>query len=299
MANTILLKRKTTAGAPALADLSIGEVCLVIPDSALYWKKDAATLVGPYLATSSASWGSITGTLSSQTDLNNALGLKAPLASPELTGTPTAPTAAVDTDTTQIATTAFAKKEADDAQAYAIQRTNHTGSQAISTVTNLQAALDAKAPLASPALTGVPTAPTAAADTNTTQIATTAFAKKEADDAQAYAIQRANHTGTQAISTVTGLQGALDLKAPLASPALTGTPTAPTASGGTNTTQLATTAFVQSAITSLINGAPGVLDTLQELAAALGDDPNFAATMTSQLASKISFSDTIDGGTIS
>jgi len=52
-------------------------------------------------------WGSITGTLSSQTDLQNALDLKAPLASPTLTGTPTAPTATAGTNTTQIATTAF------------------------------------------------------------------------------------------------------------------------------------------------------------------------------------------------
>jgi len=58
-------------------------------------------------------------------------------------------------------------------------RTTHTGAQAISTVTGLQGALDAKAPLASPALTGVPSAPTAAAGTNTTQLATTAFAKAQ------------------------------------------------------------------------------------------------------------------------
>ncbi len=74
--------------------------------------------------------------------------------------------------------------------------------------------------------------------------------------------------------------------APLASPALSGVPTAPTASGGTNTTQLATTAFVQSAVSALVNSAPGALDTLQELAAALGNDANFAATMTSALAAK-------------
>lgn len=59
---------------------------------------------------------------------------------------------------------------------------------------------------------------------------------------------RATHTGTQAISTVTGLQGALDAKAPLASPALTGVPSAPTAAVGTNTTQLATTAFSKAQI---------------------------------------------------
>lgn len=85
----------------------------------------------------------------------------------------------------------------------------------------------------------------------------------------------------------TAQQTALDLKAPLASPALTGTPTAPTAAGGNNTTQLATTAFVAAAVSALIDGAPGAIDTLNELAAALGDDPNFATTMTTALAGKL------------
>ena len=80
---------------------------------------------------------------------------------------------------------------------------------------------------------------------------------------------------------------AIALKAPLASPALTGTPTAPTASGGTASTQLATTAFVANALAALIASAPGALDTLDELAAAFGDDPNFAATMTTALATKL------------
>jgi hypothetical protein len=80
-----------------------------------------------------------------------------------------------------------------------------------------QAALDLKAPLSSPALTGTPSAPTAAADTNTTQIATTAFAKKEADDAQAYAIQRANHTGTQTASTISDFNTAASSAAPVQS----------------------------------------------------------------------------------
>jgi len=82
------------------------------------------------------------------------------------------------------------------------------------------------------------------------------------------------------------LTNELALKAPLASPGLTGTPTAPTASQGTNSTQLATTAFVVAAINALISAAPGALDTLDELAAALGDDANFAATITSLLALK-------------
>lgn len=75
-------------------------------------------------------------------------------------------------------------------------------------------------------------------------------------------------------------------KAALASPTFTGTPAAPTAAGGTNTTQIATTAFVAAAIAALIDSAPGALNTLDELAAALGDDANFAATMTNALALK-------------
>jgi hypothetical protein len=88
------------------------------------------------------------------------------------------------------------------------------------------------------------------------------------------------------IANVTGLQTALDAKAPLASPALTGTPSAPTPALANNSTQLATTAFVQSLVANLIASAPGALDTLDELAAALGDDANFAATVTAALATK-------------
>ena len=109
-------------------------------------------------------------------------------------------------------------------------RANHTGTQAISTVSGLQTALDAKAALASPALTGSPTAPTAAPGTDTTQIATTAFANA------AVAVEASARMAADA------------LKAPLASPALTGTPTAPTAAPGTNTTQVATTAFAAAAV---------------------------------------------------
>ena len=120
--------------------------------------------------------------------LDTALAAKAPLANPAFTGTPTAPTAAAATNTTQLATTAFVVAHDDPA----------------------------KANLASPTFTGTPTAPTAIPATNTTQIATTAFVHAHDDPA----------------------------KANLASPAFTGTPTAPTAAAGTNTTQVATTAFV-------------------------------------------------------
>ena len=92
---------------------------------------------------------------------------------------------------------------------------------------------------------------------------------------------------THSISEVVGLDTALGLKANAANAALTGTPTAPTAAGGTNTTQIATTAFVAAAVAALVDGAPGAIDTLNELAAALGDDPNFATTVTNGLAGKL------------
>jgi hypothetical protein len=84
---------------------------------------------------------------------------------------------------------------------------------------NLVSQLAAKAPLASPALSGIPTAPTAGATTNTTQIASTAF-----------------------------------VQAQKVSPALTGVPTAPTPPLGSNNTQVATTEFVQLAVVAATGG---------------------------------------------
>jgi len=114
------------------------------------------------------------------------------------------------------------------------------------------------APKASPALTGTPTAPTPVKTDNTTKLATTAHVKQVVAD-----------------------------YAPLANPALTGKPTAPTAAQTSNDAQLATTAFVKAALAALVDSSPAALDTLNELAAALGDDPNFAATMTTELAKKM------------
>ncbi|EFM9943863.1 phage tail protein, partial [Escherichia coli] len=71
-----------------------------------------------------------------------------------------------------------------------------------------------------------------------------------------------------------------------ASPTFTGTPKAPTPAAGNNTTQVATTAFVQAALTALINGAPATLDTLKEIAAAINNDPNFSTTINNALALK-------------
>jgi hypothetical protein len=82
--------------------------------------------------------------------------------------------------------------------------------------------------------------------------------------------------------------------APLASPALTGTPTAPTAGATVNTTQLATTAFVQTAVSNLVDSSPGTLNTLNELAAALGDDASFSTTVTTSIGTKLPLA----GGTL-
>jgi len=71
--------------------------------------------------------------------------------------------------------------------------------------------------------------------------------------------------------------------APVQSPTLTGTPQAPTASAGTNNTQIATTAFVTTAVSNIVDAAPEALNTLNELAAALGNDANFAATTATQI----------------
>jgi hypothetical protein len=70
------------------------------------------------------------------------------------------------------------------------------------------------------------------------------------------------------------------------SPAFTGVPTAPTATAGTNTTQIATTQYVRTEVANLVNSAPGALDTLDELAAALGDDASFATTVTTSIGLK-------------
>src|SRR5574343_569292 len=126
-------------------------------------------------------------------------------------------------------------------------------------------AITAKANLASPTFTGTPAAPTAAAGTNTTQLATTAFVHAERTNTATLTnktltapvinsptgivkadvglgnVDNTSDAG-KPISTLT--QAALDLKAPIASPTFTGVPSGPTAAPGTNTTQLATTEFV-------------------------------------------------------
>ncbi|HAW4260734.1 TPA: phage tail protein, partial [Escherichia coli] len=143
-----------------------------------------------------------------------------------------------------------------------------------------------------PTFTGEPKAPTPAAGNNTTRIATTAFvqaaitalingAPATLDTLKEIAVAINNDPKFS-----TTINNALALKAPLSSPALTGTPTAPTAAQSVNNTQIATTAFVKSAIAAMVGSAPAALDTLNELAAALGNDPNFSTTVLNALAGK-------------
>jgi hypothetical protein len=279
MANTIQLKRRVSGVAGAPAALKSGELAHNEVDNTVYVGKGDdgsgnATSIVPVAG--SGSFLALVGTqtvggaktfslvpksgqdASSGTDLvrksqvDSLLSAKAPLASPTFTGSPTAPTAVAGTDSTQIATTAFVNQAIAGFGA---------GDMAKSTYdTDNDGKVDAAevadaAPWAG--ITGKPTSFTPS-------------------------------THSHSIAQVTGLQTALDAKAPLASPALTGSPTAPTATAGTNTTQIATTAFVASAIGALIDAAPGAMDTLNELAAALGDDPSFATTVTNALAGKLS-----------
>lgn len=162
-----------------------------------------------------------------------------------LTGTPTAPTAASNTNTTQIATTAFVQTALAGVTGGGIVTSvaGRTGA-----ITLAVADVSGAAPVASPTFTGVPAAPTAAANTSTTQLATTAFVLGQASSTTPAA------NGTAAVGTGTTFARADHVhptdstRAPLASPTFTGTPAAPTAAAGTNTTQLATTAFVSTAV---------------------------------------------------
>jgi len=162
----------------------------------------------------------------------------ASLVSPAFTGTPVAPTVASSDSSTALATTAFVKSLA----ASTTPIVDGTAAVGVSTsfarADHVHPTDGTRAPLASPAFTGVPTAPTATAGTNTTQVATTAFVLANA--------------AAGGVSTVAGRSGAVVLTvadvggaAPLASPAFTGVPTALTPATADNSTTLATTAFVK------------------------------------------------------
>ena len=160
--------------------------------------------------------------------LTTAINLRANIANPVFTGVPLAPTAPARTSSTQIATTAFVTTAVDTLQ--------------VAT----EAALSLKAPLLSPTLTGVPTAPTASYVDNTDRIATTAFVQSVATQLDT------RLTSNAAIQSI-----AIGLRANIASPAFTGTPTAPTPPGQDSSANVATTAYTMGEInrlnTSILN----------------------------------------------
>ena len=95
-----------------------------------------------------------------------------------------------------------------------------------------------------------------------------------------------NTQAKQLANRTSYLKQQVELRAPIDSPAFSGSPAAPTPAPGTDSSQLATTEFVQAALAQILNAPPATLDTLNELAAALGDDPNFSATIMALLAQK-------------
>lgn len=186
--------------------------------------------------------------------------------------------------------------------------TNKTINTASNTITIVEADvsdLQAYSLIASPTFTGTPAAPTASAGTNSTQVATTAFvtasfAPKASPTLTGTAAAPTPSAGDSSTKIATTAFVATSF-APKASPTLTGTPAAPTANAGTNTTQLATTAFVAAGLSALADSAPDTLNTLNELAAALGDDADFAATTATALGLKMvktaNLSDLANAGT--
>jgi hypothetical protein len=176
------------------------------------------------------------------------LDLKAPLASPALTGTPTAPTAAAGTSSTQVATTAFVGTAVANLVGTAAEALNTLGelSDALADdpnfATTIATSIGTKAPTDSPTFTGTVTLPNGTV--STAMVADSAITSAKIADGT---IVDADINATAAIaqSKISGLTSDLADKAPLASPALTGVPTAPTAAANTNTTQVATTAFAK------------------------------------------------------
>jgi hypothetical protein len=207
---------------------------------------------------------------------------KAPLASPTFTGTVTVPTPINNTDastktyvdstastTATNASTALTNHEADTTNIHGIADTSilvtTTGTQTLTNKT-----------ITSPA--GL-----VKGDVGLGNVDNTSDANKP-------------------VSTAT--QTALDLKANLDSPTFTGTPTLPTGTiattqtAGNNSTAVATTAYVQTAVSNLVDTAPEALNTLNELAAALGDDANFATTTATNLGLKAPLASPTFTGTV-
>jgi len=199
------------------------------------------------------------------TAVQTALDLKAPLASPALTGTPTAPTASAGTSSTQVATTEFVGTAVANLVGTAAEALNTLGelSDALADdpnfATTIATSIGTKAPTNSPTFTGTVTLPNGTV--STAMVADSAITSAKIADGT---IVDADINATAAIaqSKISGLTSDLADKAPLASPALTGVPTAPTAAANTNTTQVATTAFAKAEADAAEQAAKDYADAL-------------------------------------
>ena len=187
----------------------------------------------------------------------------APLSSPALTGTPTTTTPALGDDSTTIPTTHWVKQQGFITSAPVSSVFSRTGAITAQSGDYTVSQITGAAPLASPTFTGTPAAPTPATADNSTKIATTAFVKAQGYVTSTTSPVTSVFTRTGAVTAQTGdytvsqITGA----APLASPTFTGTPAAPTAAADTNTTQVATTAFVlgqAGSATPLVDGTAAV-----------------------------------------
>jgi len=164
--------------------------------------------------------------------------------SPIFTGIPSAPTATVTTNTTQLATTAFVQNNK-VSPAFSGTPTAPTAA-ALNNSTQIATTAFVQGEKVSPSFSGVPIAPTASAGTNTNQLATTAFVTASPQFAGIPTAPTAAYgTSTTQIATTAFVQNEKD------SPAFTGTPTVPTAANSINSTQIASTEFVNNRINSL------------------------------------------------
>ena len=209
-----------------------------------------------------------------ESDADAAIALKADIASPTFTGTPAAPTAGAGTNTTQLATTAFVTA--------AVAALVDGAPGAIDTLNELAAALNDDANFSTTITNSI-----AAVQADVDQNEVDGDAADSALSGRLDVLE-ADPTTASAVATVQAdvdqneadADAAIALKANIASPALTGTPTAPTAAADTNTTQIATTAYVQTEVSDLVGDAPASLNTLGKIADSLNDDINGLTNVT-------------------
>lgn len=219
-----------------------------------------------------------------KTQVDQALALKANLVSPALTGVPTAPTAAVGTNTAQLANTAFVTKAVGDSLPLFTAIDSTTDWNTITAPGWFSNILSVASPNSPGASASYYYCLVLKYSTSATQVAFPYGAGAQPGTISYRSLYQGVWTVWSDVAT-------------LFSPQFTGIPKAPTAAVGTNTAQIANTAFVQAAIASLVASSPAALDTLNELAAALGNDPNFATTITNLLALKAPLASPVLTGT--